>query len=202
MDRMLRSLNKILGSSIMATDGEIGSVHNFLFEDVSWKIAYLVAETGAWFNRHRVLLSPSVLGHPDWTRKVLPVSLTREQVKSSPDIDTDQPVSRQQEIALSGYYGWPSYWDVPAEPKESLISGDPHLRSCRELMGYRVTAGSEDLGEVEDLIVDDRSWAIRYVMTRAGIESGGQILLLPAEDAREISWTYRRVDWNSAIADL
>lgn len=143
---MLRSLNKILGSLIVATDGEIGTVYNVWFEDVSWRVVYLVVKTGGWFNRHMVLLSPMVLGKPDWNRKVLAVSLAREQVKSSPDVDTDQPVSRQAELALNQYYGWPSYWDVPAEPKENLMKGDPHLRSCRELMDYHVTAKGEELG--------------------------------------------------------
>ncbi len=199
---MLRSLNKILGSTIVATDGEIGSVHNFLFEDLSWRIAYLVAETGVWFSRHKVLLSPMALGQPDWTRKILPVLLTKEQVKSSPDIDTDQPVSRQQEMALEQYYGWPSYWEIPTEPRESLMTGDPHLRSCLELAGYHVTASGEELGEVEDFIVDDRTWTIRYLVSRAGAESGGHILLLPTEGAREISWTYRHVELNRASASL
>lgn len=199
---MLRSLNTILGSSIVATDGEIGSAYNFLFEDVSWKVGYLVAETGSWFSRRKVLLSPSALQPPNWTHKILPVSLTVEQVKSSPDLDTDQPVSRQQEVALNRYYGWPSYWEIPAEPRDSLLTGDPHLRSCRELVGYRVTAGGENLGNVEDFILDDGSWIIRFLMTRAGVEAGGHILMLPTDGAREISWTYRRIELNKSILSL
>lgn len=199
---MLRSLNNILGSTIIATDGEIGSVHDALLEDISWRVAYLVVETGSWFKRHKVLLSPSVLKQPEWGRKVLPVSLAIEQVKSSPDIDTDQPVSRQQEMALNLYYGWPSYWEIPVEPQEATLTGDPHLRSCRELVGYGVTGAGDRLGQVEDFILDDKSWSIRYIVTRAGVESGGHMLLLPTENAREISWTYRRIEFNRPAAIL
>jgi len=199
---MLRSLNRILSSSIVATDGEIGSVYNFLVEDVSWRVAYLVAETGGWFSNHKVLLSPTVVNQPDWARNVLPVSLTIEQVRTSPDVDTDQPVSRQQEITLNQFYGWPSYWEIPVEPRESLLTGDRHLRSCRELIGYHVTAGGEDLGKVEDFMIDDRSWKIRYFVTHGGVETGNHILMLPAESAREISWTYRHIELNQAISSL
>ena len=193
---MLRSLNKILGSSIVATDGEIGSVYNFLFDDVSWRVVYIVVMAGASFSKHKVLLSPSAIKQPDWNYKVLPVSLTSEQVKSSPEIDTDQPVSRQQEIALHQHYSWPPYWETPAETRESFLTPESHLRSCQELVGYSVTVGGEGLGEVEDFMLDDRSWTIRYIVARAGAESGGHILMFPTESAREISWVDRRVEMN------
>ncbi len=199
---MLRSLNAILESSIHATDGDIGSVYNFLFEDVSWRIAYLVAETAEWFSRHRVLLSPSALGQPDWSQKIIPVALTREQIKSSPDVDTDQPVSRQQEIALSNYYGWTSYWEIPSAAIEDSLTGDPHLRSVCELAGYAVTARGASIGHIQDFIVDDRTWTIRYIVAHAGVDSGGHVLLLPTGGSSNISWTCRRLELNVAPQDL
>ena len=194
---MLRSLNKILGSSIIATDGEIGSVYNFLFDDVSWRVVYFVVVAGGSFSKHKVLLSPSVIKQPDWNHKVLPVTLTIVEVKSSPEIDTDLPVSRQQEIALHQYYSWPPYWETPAETKESFFTtSEFHLRSCRELVGYSVTVGGEGLGEVEDFMLEDKSWTIRYIVARAGAESGGHILMFPTESVREIFWAYRRLEMN------
>ena len=197
---MLRSLNKLLGTTIVATDGEIGSVTNFLFEDVSWRIAYLVTETGAWFNRHQVLLAPNVIGRPDWNARVFPVFLTKDQVKNSPPVDADKPVSRQQETLLNQYYGWPSYWDLPTEPLEIAERGDPHLRGCREMAGYRVLGGGEELGAVEDFIVDDQTWRIRYLLAESGAEHGGHVLLLPTDHAGDISWTYRRLEWNRPVS--
>jgi uncharacterized protein YrrD len=191
---MLRSLNTVVGSAIVATDGDIGKVFNFLVEDISWRIAYLVVETGGWLRKKRVLLSPDALRDAAWDRKVLSVNLTVEQVQDSPDVDTDQPVSKQQEMALSKYYGWSSLVKVPAEPLEDLMTGDPHLRSCRELVGYRVSCEGEPLGEVEEFLFDDKTWTIRFLMTRTGIDEGKHALLVPTDGAHDISWTYKSVN--------
>ncbi|MEO7782012.1 MAG: hypothetical protein ABIR84_09330 [Candidatus Nitrotoga sp.] len=56
------------------------------------------------------MISPISICTPDWADKVLPVSITKEQVKNSPDIDTDKPVSRQHERRYLGYYGYSYYW--------------------------------------------------------------------------------------------
>ena len=107
---MLRSMNDLEGYAIRATDGTIGHVKDFYFDDQAWVIRYLVVDTGTWLSSRKVLISPIAIGHPDWTEKVLPVSITKEQVKNSPDIDTEKPVSRQHEIDYFGYYGYPFYW--------------------------------------------------------------------------------------------
>jgi hypothetical protein len=100
---MLRSVKDLRGYKILATDGEIGKVHEFYFDDATWTIRYLVVNTGSWLFERRVLLSPIVLGQPYWQMRVFPVALTRMQVKNSPSIETDKPVSRQQEIELHQY---------------------------------------------------------------------------------------------------
>lgn len=132
---MLRSLNRILSSSISAA-GEIGSIYNSLVEDVFWRVAYVVTEAARWFSNHKVLFSPSVLHQPDWVRNVLPVSLTIEQVRTSPDVDTDQPISRQQELALNQFYGAPSHLEIPIEPRERILAGDiaSNFASCLILL--------------------------------------------------------------------
>jgi len=196
---MVRSFNKILGSCIDAADGTIGKVDNVLFEDIGWRVGYFVIETGSLFRRHQVLLSPAAFGPPDWMEKTFPVSLTREQVRNSPDVDTDQPVSRQQEAAMSKYYGWPlwsgEYPAIPLEgpPAEESPSSDTHLRSCRELIGYHVLQGADMLGQIEDFYLDDQTWAIRYLHVHSGPHLGGHLLLLPPAGTPVISWTYRRV---------
>ncbi|HUX25995.1 MAG TPA: PRC-barrel domain-containing protein [Burkholderiales bacterium] len=110
---MLRSTKDLEDYAIRATDGIVGHVKDFYFDDKAWVIRYLVVDTGAWLSHRKVLISPIAIGHPDWPEKVLPVSITKEQVKNSPDIDTDKPVSRQQEMHYLGYYGYPFYWFGP-----------------------------------------------------------------------------------------
>lgn len=108
---MLRSMKNLEGFAIRATDGIIGHVKDAYFDDEAWVIRYLVVDTGTWLSSRKVLISPIAIGHPDWTDRVLPVLITKEQVKNSPDIDTQKPVSRQHEIRYLGYYGYPYYWE-------------------------------------------------------------------------------------------
>jgi sporulation protein YlmC with PRC-barrel domain len=107
---MLRNASAINGYAIAASDGRLGTVSDFLFDDASWLVRWLVVDTGKWLSGRKVLLPPSVLGHPDAQKKEFPVRLTMQQVKSSPDIDTDRPVSRQIETDIYDYYGWRPYW--------------------------------------------------------------------------------------------
>ena len=94
---MLRNTSKINGYAIVASDGHLGTVSDFLFDDVSWLIRWLVVDTGNWLSGRKVLLPAFALGHLDAERREFSVRLTRQQVKDSPDIDTKRPVSRQME---------------------------------------------------------------------------------------------------------
>ena len=107
---MLRNVNSLVGYAIRATDGDLGKVHEFYFDDQTWTIRYLVVETGTWLSGRQVLLSPAALGEPDWTSRTFAAGLTVAQVRDSPDIDTAKPVSRQHEMDLAGHYAWPMYW--------------------------------------------------------------------------------------------
>ena len=107
---MLRNVKDMEGYAILATDGDVGHVREFYFDDDKWVVRYLVVESGSWLSHRKVLITPISVGRPDCAARVLPVSITRAQVKNSPDIDTDKPVSRQHEMDYLGYYGYPFYW--------------------------------------------------------------------------------------------
>jgi len=110
---MLRSMKDLEGYAIHATDGIIGHVEDFYFDDAAWVVRYLVVNTGAWLANRKVLISPMAIGHPNWPERSLNVSLTQKQVMNSPDIDTQKPVSRQHEIEQLAHYGYPFYWGGP-----------------------------------------------------------------------------------------
>ncbi|WP_321473342.1 PRC-barrel domain-containing protein [uncultured Paludibaculum sp.] len=197
---MLRSLNTLFGSVIQAVDGELGHVHDFLFDERGWTVRYIVVETGSWFSSRQVLVSPAAASQPDWERRVVPVSLTQEQVRNSPDVDTEQPVSRQQEIAVSEYYGWPAYWSIepPLAPvlvteRPVVVEVDTHLRSAREVMTYSVDATDREMGHIDDLIMDDANWFIRYLVAGTGSWFRGQKLLLATRWVSSIVWAESRV---------
>ena len=107
---MLRSINDLHGFVIEGIDGSIGRINDLYFDDRAWTIRFLVVEAGAWLEGRKVLISPVATGEPDWDRRRLPVSVTREQVRKSPDVDCHKPVSRQHEIEHYAYYGYPYYW--------------------------------------------------------------------------------------------
>ena len=200
--------------AIGATDGEIGHVKDFYFDDDAWVIRYLVVETGSWLSSRKVLISPISIDQPNWAERKLRVSITKDQVSKSPNIDTDKPVSRQYETEYLGYYGYPNYWDggsmwggglypyamVPGytgfwqnrperEKEEEAYAraerarhrnDDPHLRSCKEVIGYHIHASDGDIGHVESMLVDENSWAIRYlVVNTSNWWMGHKVLVAP-----------------------
>ena len=122
---MLTNASFINGLVIHATDGEIGTVDQFFFDDETWAIRYFTVETGGWLGGRQVLLSPMSIIRTDWQANRLDVALTRQQVENSPDIDTHQPVSRQHEAAYLGYYGYPSYWATPDNRPLWRFAGKP-----------------------------------------------------------------------------
>lgn len=207
---MLRSLKSLRGYRIAARDGEIGEIHDFFFDEKLWTVRYLVVDTGHWLPGRRVMLSPHVIGQPEPDASKVPVDMTREQVESSPDIDTDKPVSRQREIELYQHYGWSPYWSgagleaVPMGPvaapppvavpeptgdAEEEQKGDPNLRSTEEVAGYHIQASDGSIGHVEDFIIDDVTWDVRYLVvnTRNWLP-GRKVLISPQWAVAPISW--------------
>ncbi len=174
---MFRSTNELSGYKILATDGECGTVKDFLFDDELNIIRYLVVETGGWLSGRQVLISPVAIAQPDLDTRQLPTVLSKANIENSPELKSDFPVSRQYETALASYYNWPAYWgsavssvfgrqttmdEVATQVKET--DGDPHLRSAREVTGYQIQCMEGALGHVEDLVVDTESWSLRYLI--------------------------------------
>lgn len=100
----------------------------------------------------------SVLGPPSQARHDVPVKLTMQQVKDSPVIDADQPVSRQMEFNVYDYYGFDPYCS-----EAQVASGDSHLRSMTAVTGYHIHAIDGDIGHADGFLVEDSSWSVRYI---------------------------------------
>jgi uncharacterized protein YrrD len=226
--RMLRDVKDMLGFVIEATDGALGHVRDFYFDDEAWVIRYLVVETGDWLANRKVLVSPFSMREPMWKLEKLPVRLTREQVRASPSVDTDKPVSRHYELNFGGYYSYPKYWGgiglwgsgyypwimdkglghggavfehVAAQGGRQRVAhradehgdDDPHLRSCNAVIGYHIHATDGDVGHVQGMLVDEKSWAIRYlIINTSNWWLGHQVLVAP-EWITEVSWFDRKV---------
>lgn len=205
---MLTNASLLKGFVIHAKDGEIGSVNQIYFDDETWAIRYVTVETGNWLGGRQVLISPISVIHADWQAKRLDVTLTKEQVENSPNIDTQRPVSRQDEATYLGYYGYPYYWgfypaglaDPIANFDDEVVgdkirreSTDSHLRSMEAVEGYEIEAVDGKIGHVEGFVIEDKGWSIRYmeVATR-NWWPGKKILVAPAWINR-VSWTDSKV---------
>jgi hypothetical protein len=214
---MLRNVKKLEGFSIGATDGPIGKVKDFYFDDESWVIRYAVVDTSKWLGGREVLISPYAMGQADWEGGNLPVTVSKEQVKNSPSIDVDKPVSRQYEKSYLGYYGYPYYWggmglwgaqSYPGSllnptdagpyrgyegylkaPASHEGDSDPHLRSCNEVKGYLIHARDGEIGHVQGFLVDDSMWSIRYLIVDTSNWWTGHEILLSPEWIKEVSWS-------------
>jgi hypothetical protein len=120
---MLYNAKTLKGWNLQATDGQIGKIDEFYFDDGSWEIRYLVVDVGNWLKRQPVLLVPeSVIGIA-LEGGTIDVALTREAVKNSPDALEQNTVSRQMEIALHHHYDWTPYWDVDPVGTNSMGRG-------------------------------------------------------------------------------
>lgn len=205
---MLRSIHDLHGFTIHAEDGEIGKMRDLYFDDGRWIVRYVVVDTGKWLPGRQVLISPASVKGVDWFGRTIPVTLTRDQVRNSPDVLTHQPVSRQHEADLSAYYGWPSYWTVepfgfepapvlplpPGEPP--AVKGDPHLRSAHEVKGYHIGAPDGPIGHVSDFVFDDTSWQIAFLIVGAGSWLHQRLVLLKPDWISGIAWDERTVAVN------
>jgi PRC-barrel domain protein len=222
---MLHNSRYLEGCSIGASDGTIGDVEDLYFDDEAWAIRYLVVSTGLWLANRKVLISPYAIGRPPW-EKILPASITMEQVRHSPDIDTDKPVSRQHERQYLGYYRYPYYWGsvglwAGGTYPNTMLTGpgyggsaaefrqaqqerdraeirqhqddDPHLRSCNAVKKYHIRATDGDIGHVSELLIDDETWAIRYLVVDTSNWWLGHSVLVAPQWIDDVSWFESKV---------
>jgi len=227
---MLQNIQALYGKKLGASDGDIGHVNDFYFDDTTWAVRYVVANTGSWLPGRQVLLPPHAFGaHALGSYgfgtaaaddDVLRVTLTRKQIEDSPPIDSDRPVSRQYEESYYRYYGWPMYWqgagmwsgagfpvvvpatipERPTRPEEA--PGNVHLRSTKAVTGYAIHATDGEIGSVSGFMVATESWVIRKLVVEAGHWYAGKPILLLPENVTRISYEDSSVFVNLTKADI
>jgi sporulation protein YlmC with PRC-barrel domain len=205
---MLRNFADFKGFALAASDGEIGTVREIYFDDKTWRVRYLVVRAGAWISGRDVLIAPQALLEIDEQGGVIRVDLTKEQVRNSPLIDSEKPVSRQYEQDYYDYYGWVPYWldagnipgvmitptilppvalPVPVPEAKAGKHWDPHLRSGEEVSEYAIRAQDGEIGHVEDFVIDTEVWRIRYLVVVTRNWFPGKRVLLSPDWIEEIS---------------
>ncbi len=218
---MLKHIKEIYGTKLHASDGDIGKISDFYFDDQTFDIRYAVADTGTWLNERRVLLSPFSFGRLDLENKVLVVELTRKQIEESPPIELHRPVSRQYEEEYYTYYGWPYYWGgdaifgfggyapipeaTPADLEakaERHLRDDPHLRSTLEVTGYQIETSDGTIGHVRDFLVDEKTWAIHHFLVETGHWYSGKEVLISIGKIARINYGESKVHVKLTKADV
>jgi sporulation protein YlmC with PRC-barrel domain len=207
---MLRSIKQLYGEKLGTSDGDIGHVKDFYFDDQKWGVRYVVVNTGPWLAGRQVLISPHAFGNFYSYGNRLLVELTRKQIENSPPIESHKPVSRQYEEAYNRFYGWPAYWDglelwggvgYPVLPsplcRPSMAEGecgeasngdDPHLRSTKSLAGYEIHTTSGSIGHVIDFMIDDKTWEVRHLIVETGHWYYGKEIVISPCDIERISY--------------
>ncbi len=187
------------GYTLQARDGDFGEVKDFYFDDRGWAIRYLAADTDEWLVGRQVLISPNSLISVDRGRRCISIDLTKRQIEDSPPLRTDKPVSRQFEQAYYGFFGWAMYWGFENERAKDEESarrrnqGDPDLRSANAVRGYHIHASDGLVGHVDDFIIDDEAWAIRYLIVDTKDWLPGKRVLVSPRWIEHISWRKKQV---------
>jgi uncharacterized protein YrrD len=214
---MLRHANKIVGCEIASSDGLVGSVDDILFDNGSWTFLYLVADVGQWLSGRLVLLSFETVEHIDESRRELRVQLTRRAIELSPDVSTRNPISMEAELLLGKYWQWtaPSVMrlsrtigqGIAAEatlPEKQKVEREveSHLRSVHEIEGYHIEAPDGDIGHLTDLVIDDSTWQIQYLVVNTGNWLFQRKVLIPCTSLENIRWADRKVHLSLLRAEI
>jgi len=194
---MLRSVTEILGYVLSANNGEIGKCSDLLFDDDSWRVRFMVADTARWLPGRKVLVSPIHLDAPEWSTRRFPVSLSRQQIEGCPPLDEHAPVSRRQEAAFFEYYGLNKYWTDQREEAQRLseeavaeagVREEIHLRSMAEVRGYHIRAKDGEIGHVDDFIVTDDSWRVAFLVIDTRNWLPGKKVLISPTWVDSVNW--------------
>ena len=218
---MLQNTKELYGDKLAATDGDLGHLKDFYFDDRRWVVRYLVADTGSWLSGRLVLLSPHAFGRLDQFERTLHVKLLKRQIENSPPIEAHPPVSRQYEVEYYRYYGWPAYWNgaamwgaggfpivLPPSQAETQAhlrhhrGDDPHLRSTKAAVGYEIQATDGPAGQVTGFIVDDRTWTICGLTVETGHWYSGKEVVVAPGSVRQINYEASRVTVNLSKAEI
>ncbi|MDG6221489.1 MAG: PRC-barrel domain-containing protein, partial [Candidatus Thermoplasmatota archaeon] len=182
-----------------------GKVETFLFDDISWMAVYLDIDIGGWLEEKQVLISPLAIKKESWEEKAMETNLTKEIIENAPDISSHEPLSRKKEREYLNYYSWPAYWQPVGMPQmeymQSMSTGLPteeetenvHLRSAKEVRGYKIHSTDKQFGHIDDLIVDDETWIIRYIVVDTRDFLPGKKVLISPNWIKKLSWDVQEI---------
>lgn len=106
---MLKSMKECLGYNILATDGDIGEVNDFLLDD-ELKLRYLVIDTGRWLPGKKVMLSTAWISSVDPQKQTVVMNIDKKRIEEGPLYENEHVLDREYETRLHEHYRYPPYW--------------------------------------------------------------------------------------------
>ena len=209
--KQFRRVREITSLTLHAIDGQMGSVQELYFDDQNWTVRYLIVKTGGWLSGRNVLIPPIAVSGIDDADGSMRINLRKDQIEQAPPIEMAKPISRQYEEAYYEHFRWAPYWQpdltvlgspIPyPEPTtmsldEPVLSESPeksHLRSSAEVTGYGIHAQDGEIGHIEDLVVDDEDWVVRYAEVDTRNWLPGKKVLVQTGRIKQIDWHSRSV---------
>lgn len=199
---VLTRARALLGYTLSVANEEIGQLKEFYFDDRHRVVRYLVADTGDWLADRQVLFSPYARDSVSRELRRILLRVTKRQLEESPRLGGDEPVSEQFEDAYSRFHGWPKYWCGPyvwghsahinrdrRRWQESAEDGwARQVRSTDGVIGNYVQTTDGEIGQVEDFIIDDDVWAIRYLIISTRNWWPGKRVLVAPQWIQRVNW--------------
>jgi hypothetical protein len=209
---MSSTARQLCGFAVRARDGGGGRVHDLYFDDQDWSVRFVVVGVGRWPFDRRVLISPPELREPDEGEEVLPVALSRAQLGECPEAHVQRTVSamrrKERSAHREGLPVWlwrPPFGACPVPPFALLpmddeggegdwggtrlrVDGDErdvHLRSVSEVIGYHIQAKDGEIGHVEDFVLCDEDWLIKYLLVDTRNWWGGRKVVVEPQWVEE-----------------
>ncbi len=186
---MLRSLDSVRRFFVYATDGEIGQVKSFYFDDEEWIIKYIVVDTGVWLPGRKLLIPAVSVTEIDFERQSLTLNLSREKIKNSPAADVEKALSRLVEDELNTFFGLLSM----RFRHMSAVRPETHLRNTQHVIGHYIQAKNGHIGHVYDFVIDEETWTIRYMVVDTGNWFAGKRVLISPEWVESVNWHDQQV---------
>ena len=188
---MLNTVEQMRGMEVAGEDGAIGTLEDVFFDHQDWRLRHAVVFAGSWLSGRWIVLPAPILRDLDLARRRVRADTSRIRVRAAPVPVTDRPLSRAFEKALYPHYGCEPYWESAASAGDG--GGRSHLLSAEELKGYHVEARDGELGRLEDYLVEEEGWRIRYLSVAKRWWLPGRRLAAPAEWIQLVNWRHKRI---------
>ncbi len=194
---MLQYSHEYKENRIKTRDGKFGKISDFIICNDTWIIEYLVIEVGSWLFNHNILLSTDHLKLQEGEDYPLSTMLTMDQLKNNPQWTGDKPFTDRKRTFFSQLPVYPAYSSVgfpwlfssislkpindigvtAMEDQANIEEDDQQLQSINEVLTYRIAACDKVIGVVKDFLVEDKPWAVPYLIVSVGTDCRKNVLL-------------------------